>query len=96
VGSWTTVGSSVDRRRSSRDCSERRTDPPGVRGFLPSEWRVARLAADGRTNRQIAQSLYVTLKTVETHLAHAYAKLGIARRGDLPGALGTDITSTAD
>ncbi len=59
----------------------------GAEALTPSEWRVARLAADGRTNRQIAQSLYVTLKTVETHLAHAYAKLGIAQRGELPDAL---------
>jgi DNA-binding CsgD family transcriptional regulator len=48
---------------------------------------VARLAADGQTNRQIAHGLYVTLKTVETHLAHVYAKLGISRRDELPAAL---------
>ena len=55
--------------------------------LTPSERRVARLAADGRTNRQIVHGLYVTLKTVETHLAHAYAKLGISRRSELPAAL---------
>lgn len=65
----------------------RRARLHGAEALTPSEWRVARLAADGRTNRQIAQSLYVTLKTVETHLAHAYAKLGISQRGDLPDAL---------
>ena len=59
----------------------------GAEALTPSEWRVARLAADGRTNRQIAQSLYITLKTVETHLTHAYAKLGISQRGELPDAL---------
>jgi DNA-binding CsgD family transcriptional regulator len=60
----------------------------GVDALTPSELRVARLAADGRTNRQIAHGLYVTLKTVETHLAHAYAKLGISQRNELPEALG--------
>ena len=55
--------------------------------LTPSELRVARLAAEGRTNRQIAHGLYVTPKTVETHLAHAYAKLGISQRNELPGAL---------
>ncbi len=65
----------------------RRERRHGVDALTPSERRVARLAADGRTNRQIAQSLYVTLKTVETHLAHAYAKLGISQRSELPGAL---------
>ena len=59
----------------------------GVEALTPSELRVARLAADGRTNRQIAHGLYVTPKTVETHLAHAFAKLGISQRGELPAAL---------
>jgi hypothetical protein len=49
--------------------------------------RVARLAAQGRTNREIAQDLYVTLKTIEGHLASAYGKLGITGRPDLPQAL---------
>jgi DNA-binding NarL/FixJ family response regulator len=58
-----------------------------VDALTPSELRVARLAANGRTNRQIAYSLYVTAKTVETHLAHVYAKLGISQRSELPEAL---------
>ena len=48
-----------------------------------SELRVARLAADGRSNTDIAQELYVTVKTVETHLGHVYRKLGITGRGKL-------------
>jgi DNA-binding CsgD family transcriptional regulator len=44
--------------------------------------------ADGRSNREIAYEPYVTLKAVEGHLAHAYAKLGIEGRGQLPDALG--------
>jgi DNA-binding CsgD family transcriptional regulator len=51
---------------------------------------VARLAALGQTNRQIAHGLYVTPKTVETHLAHVYAKLGISRRGELPEVLAAE------
>lgn len=65
----------------------RRERRSGVDALTPSELRVALLAAEGRTNREIAHGLYVTIKTVETHLAHAYAKLGITRRFDLPGAL---------
>ena len=65
----------------------RRERRHGVDALTPSELRVARLAAEGRTNRQIAHGLYVTPKTVETHLAHAYAKLGISQRTELPGAL---------
>jgi DNA-binding NarL/FixJ family response regulator len=55
----------------------------GVEALTPGELRVARLAADGRSNRQIAHELYVTLKTVEGHLARAYAKLGIEGRAQL-------------
>ena len=61
----------------------------GVDALTPSELRIARLAADGRSNREIAGELYVTLKAVEGHLAHAYAKLGIGGRDQLPRALGS-------
>ena len=57
--------------------------------LTPSELRVARLAADGRSNREIAGELYVTLKAIEGHLARAYAKLGIEGRDQLPRALGS-------
>ena len=55
--------------------------------LTPSEQRIARLAADGSTNPQIAQSLFLTIKTVEGHLSNAYRKLGIAGRGELREAL---------
>ena len=66
----------------------RRERRHGLDALTPSELRVACLAAAGQTNRQIAHGLYVTPKTVETHLAHVYAKLGIPDRGGLPEALG--------
>ena len=52
-----------------------------------SERRVAGLAAEGQTNRDIAQTLYVTPKTIEVHLSNTYRKLGIASRRELAGAL---------
>ena len=55
----------------------------GPDSLTPSERRVAALAADGRTNRDIAQELFVTPKTVEVHLSAAYRKLGIASRRGL-------------
>jgi ATP/maltotriose-dependent transcriptional regulator MalT len=64
----------------------------GVEALTPSELRVARLAADGHSNREIAHELYVTLKTVEGHLARAYTKLGIGGRGQLSQALGEEKT----
>ena len=59
----------------------------GVDALTPSELRVARLAAEGRSNREIAYELYVTLKAVEGHLARVYAKLGIEGRSQLARAL---------
>ncbi len=55
----------------------------GLEALSPRELRVVQLAADGRTNREIAYQLFVTLKTIEGHLARAYTKLGIERRHQL-------------
>ena len=57
--------------------------PPGQ--LSPQEKAVARLAQAGRTNREISRELYLSVNTVETHLAHAYRKLGIRRRAELTG-----------
>ena len=48
-----------------------------------SELRIVRLAREGRSNRQIAQDLYLSIKTVEGHLARAYSKLDITTRSEL-------------
>jgi DNA-binding CsgD family transcriptional regulator len=59
----------------------------GVESLTPSERRVAGLAASEKTNRQIAQELFVTPKTVEVHLSNAYRKLEISSRRELATAL---------
>ncbi len=66
----------------------RRTALTGPDALTSTERQVAELAAEGRSNRQIAQHLFVTLPTVETHLRHAFRKLGIASRGELAAHLG--------
>src|SRR5829696_3303541 len=68
------------------------TDPAatGADQLTVSERRVAELAAEGRSNPEIAQTLFVTRKTVETHLGRAYRKLGISGRGELERALSGD------
>ena len=68
----------------------RRERLEGVEALTPAERRVAQLAAEGLTNRQIAETLWVTLKTVEVHLGRSYGKLGIAGRGELVAALGLE------
>jgi DNA-binding CsgD family transcriptional regulator len=67
----------------------------GVEALTPSELRVARLAAEGKTNREIAHALYVTPKTVEGHLARAYGKLEITGRTELAQALEGEKTRVA-
>jgi DNA-binding CsgD family transcriptional regulator len=69
--------------------------PIGAESLTPSERRVAELAASGMTNRQIAQSLFVTVKTVEAHLSAAYDKLDIESRRQLPAALGNGAAPPA-
>src|SRR5205823_1029373 len=65
----------------------RRAVLTGLDALTASERRVAEMAAEGRTNREIAQALFVTEKTIEWHLGQAYRKLDIASRSELPGAL---------
>jgi ATP/maltotriose-dependent transcriptional regulator MalT len=65
----------------------RRYAVTGLDALTASERRVATLAADGLTNREIAERLFVTQRTVETHLQHAFGKLEVHRREDLPAAL---------
>jgi DNA-binding CsgD family transcriptional regulator len=60
----------------------------GVESLTPSESRIAALAADGLTNREIAQTLFLSVKTVESHLRGAYRKLDVHSREELPHALG--------
>ena len=66
----------------------------GARPLTVSERRVAELAAEGRSNPEIAQVLFVTRKTVETHLGHIYHKLGVSGRGQL-GRVLAEQTPTA-
>jgi DNA-binding CsgD family transcriptional regulator len=65
----------------------RRIALTGVDSLTPSERRVAELAAKGPTNREIAQELFVTQRTVEVHLTSTYRKLGIDSRSQLTAAL---------
>ena len=61
----------------------RRPELTGLGSLTPSERRIVDLAAGGATNAEIAQGLFVTVKTVEMHLGNAYRKLGVGSRRDL-------------
>jgi DNA-binding CsgD family transcriptional regulator len=65
----------------------RRIVRSGTESLTASERRVATMAADGMSNPEIAQALFVTRRTVETHLTAVYRKLEISSRSELSGAL---------
>jgi len=61
---------------------------PAFVGLTAAEQAVARLVVTGHSNRQAAAELYVSVKTVESHLGHIFAKLGIRSRHDLITRIG--------
>jgi DNA-binding NarL/FixJ family response regulator len=62
---------------------------PNAGELTPTERRVAALVAAGRSNKEIASELFVTVRTVETHLTKVYAKLGVHSRTELVSRLFT-------
>jgi len=70
----------------------RREAITGRDALTAAELRVARLAAEGQTNQQIAQSLFITTKTASAHLSRVYRKLGVSRRNQLAAALNSSIS----
>jgi DNA-binding CsgD family transcriptional regulator len=79
--------------RAGAAARPRRSALAGAAALTPSERRVATIAATGAMNREIAQTLFVTEKTVETHLGHAYAKLGVHSRHELEATLAAPASS---
>jgi DNA-binding CsgD family transcriptional regulator len=65
----------------------RRLELTGVEALTPMERRTVDLVARGLTNREVAQHLFLTVRTVEMHLTHAYRKLGVSSRRELGRAL---------
>ena len=66
----------------------RREPASGADALTPSERRIADMAAAGLSNPEIAQELFLTVKTIEMHLTRTYRKLDIGRRAELAAALG--------
>jgi DNA-binding NarL/FixJ family response regulator len=64
-------------------------------GLSPREREVAKLLCEGRTNADIAQSLYLSVRTVETHVKHIFAKLGVTSRAAAATALSRDDFNSA-
>ena len=69
--------------------SSRRRDPTARDQLTAQELQITQLAAQGLSNREIGQKLFVSPRTVSTHLYRIYPKLGISARGELASALGS-------
>lgn len=76
--SWEEAAAYAQRARG-----ERRRPTFGWHSLTPTELEVVRLAAEGLTNPQIGERLFIGRGTVKTHLAHVFAKLGVANRSEL-------------
>jgi DNA-binding CsgD family transcriptional regulator len=78
----------LDALLESGRAQPRRPALAGAPSLTAAERRVSQLASEGLSNREIAQALFVTVKTVELQLTKNYRKLAIPGRGRLPAALG--------
>jgi DNA-binding CsgD family transcriptional regulator len=65
-------------------------------GLTAAERRVAALVAEGRTNKEVAAALFLGERTVETHLSHVYAKLGVRSRAELARTYPPDEQSSGE
>ncbi len=64
--------------------------------LTPQEWRTALLAASGRSNKQVAEELFLSVRTIENHLQRVYEKLGIRSRTELAATLGSEPSPRPD
>jgi DNA-binding NarL/FixJ family response regulator len=86
-GGAVTLADQAETELRAAGAKPRRARLTGRDALTASERRVAELAAQGMTNREIAQALFVTTRTVEGHLTRTFQKLDIRSREDLPGVL---------
>jgi DNA-binding CsgD family transcriptional regulator len=89
IGAASLVSAAAEELRAA-GARPRRLSTHGSDSLTPAERRVALLAAEGSTNGAIASTLYISMKTVESHLARAYRKLGVKSRAELSGLFGVE------
>jgi DNA-binding CsgD family transcriptional regulator len=97
LGAFERIGAALwaERARGELQRISGRAATPGA--LTPSEQRVAALVAEGKTNREVAAALFLSERTVEGHLSHAFGKLGVRSRTELArvlGATGREVTAS--
>jgi DNA-binding CsgD family transcriptional regulator len=83
----TRLAAEVHERLRATGARPRRPYVTGADALTPGEHRVAALAASGRSNREIAQALFISLNTVESHLRSTFRKLDITNRAEIAAHL---------
>jgi ATP/maltotriose-dependent transcriptional regulator MalT len=87
MGMFEQLGSPLWAAKTRRDLERIGGRAPGPEGLTPTERLVAELVADGKTNPEVAESLFMSRKTVEANLSRIYAKLGVRSRTELAARL---------
>jgi DNA-binding CsgD family transcriptional regulator len=83
LATFNELGALLWAARAEEELSRISGRAPGPGGLTPAEQRVAALVAGGRTNREVAAALFLSERTVESHLSHVYGKLGVRSRTEL-------------
>jgi DNA-binding CsgD family transcriptional regulator len=96
LGTFEALAASVWVGRTQRELARIGLRPSAPTTLTETEATVARLAAQGRTNGEIAAAAFMSPRTVEGVLARAYAKLGIGSRAELGRAFGSRTSESAD
>ncbi|MFK0168931.1 LuxR C-terminal-related transcriptional regulator [Streptomyces sp. NPDC090306] len=83
AGVWAGQAREELRANGAAPGATRPADTSGLAGLTPQQWRVARLVAEGATNREVARALSVSARTVDYHLRNVFAALGVRSRVEL-------------
>lgn len=80
-GSAMTIQQTVGYAQRGR--GERKRPPAGWRSLTPTEQQVVDFLAEGLSNKEVAEKMFVSVRTITTHLTHIYSKLGVTSRTEL-------------
>jgi len=83
----TTLADLAEQELSASGARPRRRAVSGIEALTPSQLRIAGMAATGQSNREIAQALFLSVRTIENQLRQVYSKLDVTSRHELAGAL---------
>ena len=90
IAAFDSLGAAAFAARARSELERIGGRPPSKGGLTPTERQIAELVAEGRSNKEVAAALFVSVKTVEANLSRMYAKLGIRSRAGLARHLASE------